>query len=210
MNEKQFENFIYCCQRMANQLHFNNVDGVVYYLSNKGLKDQTFSEVVSENNQLVKSLSSGVCFTMSCWVFELLFSMGLKNGYYLMESLNAHWPNTVILYNSPNGYRICDLAAQTIKNENTIAELTSIARDYKKGNCYYKTDEILDTLTKLSDSQYLTMTIEDYVKQYPIDLCKVLMHHGCEDMIYTEVPRKSLTEFILEQQQSNNINSKKL
>ncbi len=26
------------------------------------------------------------------------------------------------------------------------------------------------------------------------------MHHGCENMIYTDVPRKNLNEFLLEKQ----------
>ena len=54
MTEIQFENFIYCCQQMASKLHFNNVDGIVYFLGNKNLDEQTFAAVVAENNQLLK------------------------------------------------------------------------------------------------------------------------------------------------------------
>lgn len=185
---------------MASKLHFNNVDGIVHFIGNKNLEEQTFASVVAKNNQLLKSLNSGVCFTMACWTFELLVSMGIKDDYYLMESANAHWPNTVILYKTSNGYRICDLAAQAQKNEATISELMSMARDYCNYREFYSEELLEEMLVKLNDSKYLCMSVEDYVKEYPIELCQVLMHHGCENMIYTDVPRRNLNEFLLEKQ----------
>ena len=55
---------------MVSKLHFNNVDGIVYFLGNKNLKEQTFAAVVAENNKLLKSLNSG---------FVLLWLVGHLN-----------------------------------------------------------------------------------------------------------------------------------
>lgn len=117
MTEEQYNTFLYCCEKQASKLHFNNEDEIVSFLGDKSLNEQTFCEVLAKNTRLLNSLHSGVCFTMSSWVFDLLRSQGLEEDYYFMESANAHWSNFVILYKSPNGYKICDLAAQVKKTK---------------------------------------------------------------------------------------------
>lgn len=196
MTEDQYNSFLYSCKKMANKLHFNNEDGIVNFLGDKTLDEQTFYEVIAKNTRLLKALNSGVCFTMSSWVFDLLRSLGLDNDYYFMESANAKWANFVILYKSPKGFKICDLAAQASENEEIISELTDISISRSNYSEQYFLERTTTLVNELSSSKYLSMNIEDYIKEYPLALCKVLMHHGYEECIYTEVPRKSLLDFI--------------
>lgn len=199
MTSDQYKQFLYSCKKMANRLHFNNEDGIVNFLGDKTLDEQTFHQVIAKNTRLLKSLNSGVCFTMSSWVFDLLRSMGLNTDYYFMESANSKWANFVILYKTPQGFKICDLAAQASENEEIISELVDISIAHSAHPEQYSLDRIETLINSLSSSKYLSMEIEDYIKEYPLSLCKVLMHHGYEDCIYTEVPRKSLLDFIKEE-----------
>lgn len=203
MTEKQYKNFLYCCMKEAGSLHFNNEDGISNYLENKPLNTQPFDLVISKNAKLLKTLKFGVCFSMSSWVFELLYSMGLDGDYYFMESFNSNWPNFVILYKTPTGYKICDLAAQVRLNEMIISALINDSIDhtlYEKG--WQEPERILNLVSGLSSTKYLSMEIEDYIKEYPISTCKLLLHQGCEDYMYTEVPRKELWEFLKEKKQA--------
>lgn len=194
---------------MANKIHFNNVDGIVHFLGDKTLKEQTFYGVISKNARLLKSLNSGVCFTMSSWVFELLLSMGLDSDYYFMESSNSHWANFVILYKTPDGFKICDLAAQTVENEKIISELVDLSVFHSTSPEENLLDKTEPLIKALSSTKYLSIEIEDYIKEYPMASCKVLMHHGYEESIYTEVPRKSLLDFIKEEREKQSGEFKK-
>ena len=209
MKSDQYKQFLYSCIKMANKVHFNNENGIVNFLGDKTLKEQTFYEVISKNARLLKSLNSGVCFTMSSWVFELLLSMGLDNDYYFMESTNSHWPNFVILYKTPEGFKICDLAAQARENEKIISELVDLSIFHNTSLEKKSLDKTATLISALSSTKYLSMEIEDYIKEYPLALCKVLMHHGNEECIYTEVPRKSLLDFIKEEIEKQSIEIKK-
>lgn len=60
---------------------------------------------------------------------------------------------------------------------------------------------LLNLVRDLSSTKYLSMEIEDYIKEYPILTCKLLLHQGCEDYMYTEVPRKKLWDFLKEKKQ---------
>ncbi len=199
MTEEQYETFLYCCRKMASKIHFNNEDGIVQFLGNKSLDEQTFHEVIAKNARLLKALNSGVCFTMSSWVFELLRSQGLDTDYYFMESVNSKWYNAVILYLSPEGYKICDLAAQTKANEAIMEELIEISVMQSKNPANDYSIKVGELIKALAGTKYLNMEIEDYIKEYPLSLCRVLMHHGYEEAIYTKVPRKNLLDFIKEQ-----------
>ena len=200
MTNDQYDNFLYSCKKMASKVHFNNEDGIVNFLGDKSLDEQTFFEVISKNTKLLKSLNSGVCFTMSSWVFNLLYSMDLKeDDYYFMESFNSKWPNFVILYNSPDGFRICDLAAQARESEKIISKLVDMSIESNTHPEQYSIDRTTALIKELSSSKYLSMKIEDYIKEYPLISCEVLMHQGNEECLYTEVPRKSLSDFIKEE-----------
>lgn len=202
MNDEQYKNFLYCCMKEASSLHFNNENDISNFLGNKPINMQPFDLVISKNANLLKALKSGVCFSMSSWVFELLYSMGLESDYYFMESFNSNWPNFVILYKTPMGYRICDLAAQVRLNEMIVSELIDVSINH---NLFDKdlleTEKILNLVRDLSSTKYLSMEIEDYIKEYPISTCKLLLHQGCEDYMYTEVPRKKLWDFLKEKKQ---------
>ena len=136
---------------------------------------------------------------MSCWVFDLLYSIGLDDDYYFMESANSKWYNFVILYKTPQGFKICDLAAQALENEKVISELVDISINHGTRPEQYSLDRTIALVNSLSSSKYLNMEIEDYIKKYPLSSCRVLMHHGYEECNYTEVPRKSLSDFIKEE-----------
>lgn len=199
MTNNQYKDFLYSCKKMASKIHFNNENGVVNFLGDKALNEQTFFEVIFKNTRLLNSLNSGVCFTMSSWVFGLLYSMDLKDDdYYFMESFNSEWQNFVILYNSPDGFRICDLTAQAIESEEIISKLVDLSIVSNASPGQYSINKIMALVSELSSSKYLSMKIEDYIKEYPLVSCEVLMHQGNEECIYTEVPRKKLLDFIKE------------
>ena len=202
MTEEQYKHFLYCCMKEASSLHFNNEDGISNFLGNKPINMQPFDLVISKNAKLLKALKSGVCFSMSSWVFELLYSMGLDSDYYFMESSDSDWPNFVILYKTPTGYKICDLAAQVRLNEAIISVLINDSIDHNLyGKGLPETERILNLVSGLSSTKYLSMEIEDYIKEYPISTCKLLLHQGCEDYMYTKVPRKKLWDFLKEKEQ---------
>lgn len=196
MTEEQFTTFLYSCRKMANKLHFNNEDGIVNFIGDKTLDEQTFCEVVSKNSHLLKALNSGVCFTMSSYVFELLHSIGLDKDYYFMETANNKWNHVVILYKSPDGFKICDLATQVLKQEEIMDRLVAVSIVNNEHPGQYSEDEITGLVKELSSTKYLSLDIDDFIKEYPLSLCRVLLHQGHEEDIYTKVPRMALLDFI--------------
>lgn len=183
MNEKQLKQFIYCCQKESLKLHFNNVDGIATYMDER-LENQTFLEALYKQKDLLCRLKSGICFSMSAWVFDLLGTMD-ANNYYFMESHDGHWSNFVILYETEEGYRICDLAEEVRKNEFLITSLFDA-----------NPSEVLDLHKKLITPRNIVITPEEYTKEYPIGTCMVLDHHGNEEAMYYDVPRIKLKDFL--------------
>lgn len=192
MNEFQIETFIYSCQKESLKLHFNNKnDGVARYMFNKGeIEDKTFIQVITEQKQLLDGLGTGVCFNMAAWVMELLYSMDIDE-FYFMESENGYWSNFVVLFNTHEGYKICDLAAEVRKNEELISSLVDAEKE-----------ELQDLQNRIKNPANLIQTPEQYVKEYPIELCTVLQHQGNENTLYYEVPRIGLKEFLAKQNSS--------
>lgn len=185
MNQQQLQTFLYSCKKASLNLHFNNVDGIVRFMfANGKLEDKTFIEALVDQRNLLDSLHSGICFSMASWVFELLFSMGVDD-YYFMESNNSYWSNFVILYRIEDEYRICDLAAEVRKNESLINDLMDASPE-----------ELPNIQKLLKNGKYLNQTSDEYTRSYPIERCKVLLHEGNENSLYYEVPRIGLKEFL--------------
>lgn len=198
MNQQQLQTFLYSCQKEALKLHFNNQDGIVKFMfANGRLEDKTFIDALKDQRDLLNSLHTGICFSMASWVFELLFSIG-ADDYYFMESENSYWSNFVILYRIDDEYRICDLAAEVRKNESLINGLIDVSPE-----------ELPNIQESLKNSKYLSRTPDEYTKSYPIQSCKVLLHEGNENSLYYEVPRIGLNEFLQRKNEvdaiSNNI-----
>lgn len=183
MNENQLKQFIYCCQKKSLKLHFNNFDGIVEYMDER-LENQTFLEALYKQKDLLDRLGSGICFSMSAWVFDLMETMDVNN-YYFMESHSGKWSNFVILFETEDGYKICDLAEEVRKNEFIINNLFDA-----------DPTEVLDLHKKLIIPSGLIKTPEEYTKEYPIETCMILDHRGNEDKKYYDVPRISLKDFL--------------
>ena len=192
MNEQQLQSFIYSCKRAATRFHFNNEDGIKYFIENGSLDCQTFDAVIAKNIRLIESLHSGVCFTMSAWVMGLLSSIGASE-YYFMESFNNSCNNSVVLYKVEGGYRICDLAALSEKNRDNLESLILWANIPAEKRDIDNINQLLD---RLDSDRFLKLTPEEYCKKYPIETCRVLLHVGHENDIYTKVPRIGLKKFL--------------
>lgn len=186
MNEQQLKQFLYCCQKESLKLHFNNIDGIATYMDER-LENQTFLEALYKQKNLLNRLGTGICFSMSAWVFDLLGTMDVNN-YYFMESHDGHWSNFVILYETEDGYKICDLADEVRKNEFLINRLFDA-----------DSTEVLELHKKLTTPRSLVITPEEYTKEYPIRTCMVLDHRGNEETMYYDVPRINLKDFLLKE-----------
>lgn len=182
MDNKKLQQFIYSCQRASLCFHFNNRDGIIEFMER--LEDKPYLAVLCQQKNLLTRFGSGVCLTMSSWVFDLLYSMDADN-YYLMESRNSYWSNFVILFEVNGEYRICDFAAEVRKNEELIDDLFDAEED-----------EVLKIHKELKTPCNLNMTIEEYTERYPIAYCNVIQHKGHENDLYYDVPRIKLKDFL--------------
>lgn len=193
MTQEQLDIFTYSCLSFANTAHFDEERYIGNYIGNEGLDKSSFSKVIMRNYNIAANQHFGVCFTMACWAYHLLYSMGIDSGYYILETIEKEtgFPNYVLLYKVDNEYYICDLAAQIQKTEETHKKLFLMSR-YKE---YYEKGNLDNTLKELTNSDLICQTIEDYFKNYNGGL--LFDASGISDeRIFTEVPQITLIDFL--------------
>ena len=81
MTKEQFEIFLYTCRKKAISLHFIDSKIMEHLLSTYISDNNTYESVVATNANIVKELNIGVCFTMSCYIKNLLDEMGVEESY---------------------------------------------------------------------------------------------------------------------------------
>ena len=193
MAEDKLNNFIYCCMSFANVAHFDEERYKNKFLE-KGLDEETFTEVIINNSRIAKNMHFGVCFTMTCWCYNLLYEMGINDGYYILETteLETGFPNYVLLFKYNDEFRICDLAAQILHIEEIHNRLFEASRNYE----LYK-DDVKNLVEELSNGKYVNQSLEEYFKRYNGGL--VIDATGIDDnRIFTDIPKKFMNEFIQE------------
>lgn len=196
MTEEQFKNFLYSCSSYANQAHFDHERYITNILSNKRLDERSFCEVIMENYRIANNLHFGVCFTMTCWAYHLLYTMGIKSDYYLLETVEkgTGFPNYVLLYQYHGEYLICDLAQQVQEIEEAHSMLFSLAKnpDYYKDR---KEERLKETLDIIAGTTYLNQALDSYFKNYGPG--RVVLATGINDTrIFTEIPKIFLIDFL--------------
>lgn len=192
MNELQLENFIYSCLSFASTAH-SDKEQYIKNLLDKHLNKKTFLDTIMENYKIANNIHFGVCFTFSCWAYHLLYTMGLNNGYYLLETTekDTGYPNYVLLYEYNGEYYICDLGRQVERCEEAVKSLFLISR-YPDS---YSEEEKKEAIAILNDSKYLNCSIEEYKKEYTLSF--VHLANGIDDnRIFTEIPMISFKEFL--------------
>jgi len=192
MRREQLENFIYSCLSFANKSHFDEERHIKSMLD-KSLAESSFSEVIMRNYKIANNYHLGVCFTMTCWAYHLLYTMGIESGYYILETVEKEtgFPNYVLLYEIEGEYRICDLAAQVQAIEKVHETLFQIGRNRNN----YKKEFLDTTLNELASSQYICQSLQDYYKNYNGGL--LIYANGIDDdRIFTEIPQVSLLDFL--------------
>ncbi len=202
MNEQMYKNFVYCCNSVAIQLHFDNSnDGYINNLLAFENHDGTFIDTITKNNNIIKGTHYGVCFTMACYIFNLLTEMGAEE-YYLMSSSNGREPNTVVLYKYDNEYKICDLGRGVVFFERKINDLF----EGLISNVVDISDmqSLNDLKTEIGNQKFYDISVDEYIKIYPKITCDVILHSGNEDKPFFEIPRVNIEEFI-----QNKLNSSK-
>ena len=192
MTSEQLETFIYSCLSFANTAHFDNERFVKDYLD-KGLSESTFNEVILRNYKIANYQHFGVCFTMTCWAYYLLYTMGITSGYYILDSVEKKtgFPNYALLYKSNGEYHICDLAAQIRLIEEVHKDLFHIGRNIE----YYENTVLDEAIKKLANPKYINQSIEEYSKEYYIT--SIIDASGIDDdRVFTEIPEISLMDFL--------------
>ena len=193
MTQNQLDIFTYSCLSFANTAHFDEERYISNYIGKNGLDKSSFSEVIRRNYKIAANQHFGVCFTMTCWAYHLLYTMGIDSEYYFLVTTEkgTGFPNHVLLYKFDNEYYICDLAAQIQKIEEihkTLFLISKYPNNYKK--------EILDNaLKELSNPNLICQTIENYLKNYNggflIDATGIN-----DERIFAEIPKIFLIDFL--------------
>ncbi|MDE5540176.1 MAG: hypothetical protein K2J20_06810 [Bacilli bacterium] len=195
MNDTQLENFIYCCLSFASNAHFDD-ERYIKNILGKPLSEKTFLDTIMENYKIANNMHFGVCFTMTCWAYHLLYTMGIDSGYYLLETIekDTGYPNYVLLYEYNGEYHICDLTLQVIRCEEAIKELFHISRYPDQ----YSEEDKQKALAILSDSKYICCSLEEYAKEYNLGF--VVLAEGIDDKrIFTDIPEMFIGEFLKNQ-----------
>lgn len=202
MNQEQLKTFIYCCQNLANKANYDHERQIRNLLDGK-ITDKSFLEVIIRNQKIVESFHLGVCFTMTCWAYHLLYTMGIEGGYYLVETTERKtgFPNYVLLYEVDGEYRICDLAEQVQKNEQTRELLLQYALNIDN----YSSEEKDKTLKRLVDTTYLSQRPDEYFKNYNSGF--VYDAKGIDDSrLFVDIPKIPTREFL--KQKNNQLQAK--
>ncbi len=192
MTRDQLNVFVYSCLSFANTAHFDE-DRFIKGLLNKGLNRSTFSEVIMRNYDIANNQHFGVCFTMTCWAYHLLYTMGIDSGYYILETVEKKtgFPNYVLLYKFEEEYCICDLAAQIQAIEEAHNTLFHIAREPD----YYDKDTLENALKTLANPKFVHQSLGEYYKDYSGGI--LVDATGIEDdRIFTEIPQLFLIDFL--------------
>lgn len=202
MTQDQLDIFTYSCLSFANTAHFDEDRYIVNYIEEKGLDKSSFSEVIMRNYNIAANQHFGVCFTMTCWAYHLLYTMGIDSGYYILETCEqgTGFPNYVLLYKIGDEYYICDLAAQIQKIEEAHTTLFLISK-YPED---YGQKEILDDAIKaLASPDFICQTLENYFKKYVGGIA--FDASGIDDeRMFTEIPQIPLRDFL--KNVKNNLN----
>ena len=204
MTNDQLDNFIYSCLSFANKAHFDE-ERYIKGMLDKNLSESTFSEVIIRNYKIANNQHFGVCFTMTCWAYHLLYTMGLKTGYYILETAEKKtgFPNYVLLYKFEGEYRICDLAAQVQAIEEAHETLFHIGRN----SDYYDKDTLDKALKTLANPSFVYQSLEDYYKNYNggilVDATGI-----DDDRIFTEIPQIFLLDFLKNEKNGPTFNVK--
>lgn len=201
MTQEQLDGFTYSCLSFANTAHFDEERYITNYLENEGLDKRSFTNVIMHNYNIAENRHFGVCFTMTCWAYHLLYTMGIDIGYYILETVEKEtgFPNYVLLYKVNNDYYICDLAAQIQKIEEIHKTLFYISR-YPE---HYEKETLDNALKELSNPDLICQTIEHYFKKYNGGI--LYDAQGISDeRIFTEIPEIALTDFL--KKEKNNLN----
>lgn len=202
MNQEQLKTFIYCCQNLVNKANYDHERQIRNLLDGK-ITDKSFLEVIIRNQKIVESFHLGVCFTMTCWAYHLLYTMGIEGGYYLAETneKKTGFPNYVLLYEVDGEYRICDLAEQVQKNEQTRELLLQYALNIDN----YSSEEKDKTLKRLVDTTYLSQRPDEYFKNYNSGF--VYDAKGIDDSrLFVDIPKIPTREFL--KQKNNQLQAK--
>lgn len=192
MTQEQLKTFIYSCLSFANVAHYDE-DRFIENFINKGLDNSTFTEVIMRNYNIAENLHFGVCFTMTCWAYHLLCTMGINSDYYIFETTEKKtgYPNYVLLYNVEGEYCICDLAAQIQKIEELHRKLFLISQNPD----YYGKESLDGIIKELINPEFINQSIEKYKNDYIIG--SLVDAKGIEDdRIFSEIPEISLAEFL--------------
>lgn len=192
MTEEQFSIFLYNCRKKALSLRF--IDSMVMesLFSTYIINDNTYESVISGNTRIFKELNIGVCFTMACYIKNLLDEMGIEESY-LMTSFNSAWPNTVVLYKYQNKFLICDLAEQVRKYEKITNEIGSII---VSPNSNFTYDDINEMFKFGKNINCLSKKLSEYFKDYPEITCEVIMHKDNKSMNFDDLPKIPISEFL--------------
>lgn len=192
MTQEQLNAFIYSCLSFANTAHFDEERYLKNYLD-KRINECIFEEVIMRNYHIATNEHFGVCFTMSCYVYHLLYTMGIDSGYYLLDSTEKKtgYSNFVLLFKVGREYRICDLAAQIQKVEELHHELFLISMYLER----YDKEKVEVLIKELANPNFINQSLEDYLKEYNGGL--VIDAKGInDDRIFSEIPEISLIEFL--------------